>query len=494
MKKTLKIVFAAMLSLVLLMSAMIPAFAATDGSITITTDNDAVSMQGHTYTAYKIFDVTYDGQGEYNYTIASEFVPYFESLGITSDADAYTYVQQLQDDAALQAFAKDAYAHKLNAPGVSKTATAADRVVIDGLDHGYYLVYDEGNPNAETNAEKAVAAVALTTTDPDAEVNLKADITELDKTITGVADDATNNSGALDVDAVDAQIGKHIQFRLDSRVPDLTGYTNYTYLITDTMSEGLTNDLNAKITINNTDVTSQCQVIYNGQTFTAKVPFSVLSQFAKDVPSVVTYSATLNENAIVYPDGANTNTAKLEYSNNPNTDTTDETPEVEVKVYTFTLEVTKVNGSGEVLQGAQFVLKDANGNPVPVTLTEGVYVVDPDKEATDANATVISDADGKIYVDGLAAAQYTLTETVAPNGYNPLKSPIKVNIVATYDDDVTEVTEVTGNEKTVINRTGSILPSTGGMGTTLFIAGGAVIMLAAVVLLLVSKRKKGLSR
>ena len=493
MKKTLKIVFATVLSLVLLMSAIVPAFAATDGSITITTDNDAVSMQGHTYTAYKIFNVTYD-EGNYNYTIASEFAPYFESLGITSDADAYTYVQQLQDDAALQAFAKDAYTNKGTATGVSATATETNRVVINGLDHGYYLVYDEGSATAATNAEKAVAAIALTTTDPDAEINLKADITELDKTITGVADEATNNSGALDVDAVDAQIGDHIQFRLDSRVPDLTGYTNYTYLITDTMSEGLTNDLNVKVTINGTDVTSQCQVIYNGQTFTAKVPFSVLSQFAKDVPIVVTYSATLNSDAIVYPDGANTNTAKLEYSNNPNTDTTDETPEVEVKVYTFTLDVTKINGSGEVLQGAQFVLKDVNGNPVPVTLKDGVYVVDPDKAATEANATVISDANGKIYVNGLEAGEYTLTETVAPEGYNLLKSPIKVNIVATYDEEVTEVTEVTGNEKTIINRTGSILPSTGGMGTTLFVVGGAVIMLAAVVLLVASKKKKAFSK
>ena len=104
MKKTLKIVFATVLSLVLLMSAIVPAFAATDGSITITTDNDAVSMQGHTYTAYKIFDVTYE-DNNYNYTIASEFVPFFESLGISTDADAYTYVQQLENDAALQAFA-----------------------------------------------------------------------------------------------------------------------------------------------------------------------------------------------------------------------------------------------------------------------------------------------------------------------------------------------------------------------------------------------------
>ena len=488
--KLIKKMLAVFVAVLMTLAMSVTAFAATDGSITITNENDAVSMKGHTYTAYKIFDVTYDSDKKnYDYKVSQEFKAYFDSLGIDNDADAYTYVTQLKNDSELQSFAKDAYTNKGVATGVSKTATEDNRVVIDGLDHGYYLVYDEGNPNASTNAERVVAAIALTTTDPDAEVELKADATKLDKTITGVSDEKSNTPGSMDVDAVDAQIGKHIQFRLDSNVPDLTGYTDYTYVVTDTMSEGLTNDVNVKVTINGSDLTSSCEVVYNGQKFTVKVPYSVLSQFAKDVPIVITYSATLNENAIIYPNGANINTANLEYSNNPNEDTTDKTPDVEVKVYTFTLDITKVNGKGTPLAGAQFVLKDANGNFVPVSLKDGRYIVSETLEATEANATVISDENGKIYIDGVQAAQYTLTETVAPDGYNLLKSPIKVNIEATYDDEVTEVTEITGNEKTIINRTGSILPSTGGIGTTVFTVGGLAIILVSAALLVIKRRK-----
>ncbi|MBE6835123.1 MAG: isopeptide-forming domain-containing fimbrial protein [Ruminococcaceae bacterium] len=496
MKKTARILLTVVLAVLVLTAMAVPGFAAT-GSITITNSNDAVSMNGHTYKAYKIFDVTYNAdKSVYDYKIAPAFVDYFEdlnlaaSLGEDLDARAYSYVSSISGDAALQAFAKDIYGHKGAAAG-SVTADNANNAVISGLETGYYLVYDEGNAAPGNNAEKAIANIALTTTDPDATIVLKASVPTIDKKITGVSDAASNAASATGEDAVSATINQHVSFQIDSIVPDLTGYTNYTYKVSDTMSDALIPDQNAKVTIGTDNVTASSTIVYSGQTMTITVPFSVLKTYAKDTPITITYSARVSADANIYPDATgNSNQAELEYSNNVDDLTIKETtPPSEVKIYLFTIDVTKVNDKNEKLAGAKFVLKDSSNNYIPVVLSSGRYKVSDTLAATEANATVISDANGKIYIDGLAEGTYTLTETEAPATYNLLKDPVTVTIAATYDADG-NCTAVTGNTKTVVNKAGGLLPSTGGMGTIIFVVSGIVVMLAAVVVLAAKRRKE----
>ncbi|MBR4766016.1 MAG: SpaH/EbpB family LPXTG-anchored major pilin [Clostridia bacterium] len=498
MKNTSRIILAAVLVLFVLVSMTVPGLAAGTGTITINNTNEAVSMNGHTYTAYKIFDVVYDADtGDYDYTIASPFKSYFEGLnlpdsyGADLDAKAYTYVSKISGDEALQAFARDLYDNKGSATGTSVLADNATSAVITGLDNGYYIVYDEGAQSPANNAEKAIANVALTTASPDATINLKASVPTIDKKITGVSDDATNATAAQGENGVSAKIGQHVGFQIDSIVPDLTGYTEYTYRVTDTMTAGLTPDNNVKVTIGDDDVTAALgdNINITGQVTTIEIPFDILDDYDMDTPITITYSATINANAIVYPSSdGNSNEATLEYSNNIEPASPPETtPESKVNVYLFSLEITKVNADNEPLAGATFTLKVKDGNEIPVELVNGRYKV---SDSASATATVVSNENGKIYVDGLAEGTYTLTETAAPDGYNLLKKPVEIEIVATYNDDG-ECTSVSGNTATVVNKAGGLLPSTGGIGTYIFIAGGAVLMVVAVVL--VSRKKKTVS-
>ncbi len=501
MKKTAKIIISAVIAILMLAATSLPVFAET-GSITITNSNDAVSMNGHTYKAYKLFDVTYNAdKSVYDYKIASPFTSYFEALNLSEDlgenldARAYSYVSSISGDAALQAFAKDIYNSKGAAAG-SVTANNPNSAVISGLDTGYYLVYDEGSAAPSTNAEKAIANISLTTTDPNATIVLKASVPTIDKKITGVADNASNASSATGESAVSANINQHVSFQIDSIVPDLTGYTNYIYKVSDTMSDALIPDQNAKVTIGTTDVTSSSQISYSGQTMTVTIPFSTFktgnagSAFAKDTPIAITYSARVSANATVYPSATgNSNEATLEYSNNVDDHTVKETtPSSKVNVYLFTIDITKVNDKNQTLPGAKFVLKDNANHYIPVTLTSGRYKVSDTAAATEANATVISDANGKIYIDGLAEGTYTLTETEAPANYNLLKNPVTVTISATYNE-AGEVTGLTGNTKKVVNKAGGLLPSTGGTGTVIYTAGGIAVMLGAVIILTIKRRR-----
>ncbi len=511
MKNKVRIIAAAVLTLFVLFSMSVPSFAADECTITIVNTNEAVSMNTHTYNAYKIFDVTYDADADnYDYTIDSDFVTFFAglnlaaTLGADPDARAYAHVASLEgNDAALQDFGREAYAAAPSLPdgfvvaGSPANEGDPETATITGLAPGYYLVYDLGpaDPQNAAAAEKAIANVILKTAKEDVTIDLKASVPTLDKKITSVSDDATNAASDTGSDGVSANLGQHVGFQIDSTVPDLTNYSNYIYKVKDTMDAGLTPDNNAKVTIGTTDVTAneKCHIVYDGQIMTVTIDYDLLKTYAKDTPITITYSAAVNANASVYPAADGTgNQAELEYSNNYTDETiTEKTPTSTVKVYRFTLEITKVNAKEEVLQGAEFVLKDNADNYIPVAqdATTGRYSVSDTLAATEANAKVVSDANGKIYIDGLAEGQYTLTETAAPADYNILKNPVDINIVATYDATTGECTGVTGNTATVINKAGGLLPSTGGIGTYIFTIGGAVVMLT-VMFVLVSRKKK----
>ena len=182
----------------------------------------------------------------------------------------------------------------------------------------------------------------------------------------------------------------------------------------------------------------------------------------------------------------------LTYSNKvDDTSSTGSTPPSTVQAHLFPLEISKINPNNEGLAGAEFTLKDKDGNLVVFVqdaTNANKYTVSTTETATDDNTKVTSGDDGKIYISGLVAGEYTLTETKAPDTYNKLKETIAVNIVPTYNDEDGSVVSVSGTAVSVVNRSGQELPSTGGIGTIIFTVGGAAIMITAAVLLI--KRKK----
>jgi fimbrial isopeptide formation D2 family protein/LPXTG-motif cell wall-anchored protein len=509
MKNKTRVILAALLALTIIFSMSVLSLAADPPAITINRPNESVSMMNHTYQAFKIFDIAEDTNGSLIYTLNSAYTAFFNNLDLSAysgdiNAKAYEYVAARDGHPEdFQTLAKALYNHAQTnsiSPDSFVKATAADTATITGLTPGYYLVYDAGSDAANPDsAEKAIANIALTNANPTVTIDLKATVPTIDKKITGVNDAASNAVATDGEDGASAQIGQHIAFQIDSIVPDLVGYSTYTYKVTDTMDAGLTPDQNVAIKIGNAVLAAaKYTVEYNGQVTTITIPKDTLAEYVAGTPIAITYSATVNSDANVYPYANpltnNTgNTAELEYSSNVE-DTTEKTttPPTNVHVYLFELDITKTNSKGETLAGAEFTLKDPSNNDVYVVqdATTKKYKVVSSSAAIDGiTTTVVSDENGKIYIDGLAAGTYNLVETKAPTDYNLLTDPVEIVISATYNADGT-LNAVSGNTVTVVNRSGAELPGTGGIGTYIFTIGGAIIMVTAVAYLILKKKNE----
>ena len=224
---------------------------------------------------------------------------------------------------------------------------------------------------------------------------------------------------------------------------------------------------------------------------------------------VITYSAIINENAL--KTNVETNKVDLEYSNNPNNDTSKgKTPEKVVYVYDFDIVIDKYTGdatTGTRLEGAKFVLyKTVDGKNLyyfyDETAKEVKWVELADAAAVAAAiqaktiTEVTTDKTGAASFKGLDTGTYYLHETEAPAGYNLLKEDVKVTITATYNDNGTIATSSATSSNNgqyqqtqpVLNKAGALLPSTGGMGTTIFYVLGSILVIGAVVLLVTKKR------
>lgn len=322
----------------------------------------------------------------------------------------------------------------------------------------------------------------------------------------------------------DNQIGDIVEFRTITTVPKVSGYTQYKYVIYDEMSAELTSNVKTKddvtIKVNDTDVLDEdyYDVTVDGtkaNKFTVTIDVLQAIQDGKmsaENELYTYYTGILNEKAMVYNDGKQDNKAYLEYSNNPhNNTTTNKTPEKVVYDWTFKMEVNKVDGAdNKELSGAKFVLsKKENPNlgvirddGTPSTTNDlinlidnggGSYTVAP----ADYTGTYVMTA-GNITIKGLDdATEYYLYETKAPAGYNRLTDAVKFKITATYNaagDDYESVTakvndvDQPGVSVKVENNKGASLPSTGGIGTTLFYVIGGGLMAVAAVLLVAKKR------
>ena len=296
---------------------------------------------------------------------------------------------------------------------------------------------------------------------------------------------------------VSADVGETVNYTITGKVPDTMGFETYTYEIADTMSEGLTFNRNSlAVKVGSADVTAdtdKCTIAYDAETApnTFKVTILVKNCTVGDAITV-TYTATVNEKAIAV---VSKNEAKLTYSNDPTDSThTTTTPAQKQEVYSSKIVIDKFESGSKTtkLPNAKFVLYKEVTTDAGTSLVYYKWNTDKKVEwVADKNAATVmtTNAQGEATFGGLADGTYHLVETEAPAGYNPLTAPVEVKVAGSSTD--TTKLSVTAE---VENKTGTTLPSTGGMGTTVFYVLGAVLVLGAVVLLVTKKRMSDANR
>ena len=477
---------------ILLALAMVLGIAATafaegeTGSITI---YDAAV--GQTYTIYQILDLeSYNNEARaYAYKATTAWNTFINSgaiKGIYVEVDAQGYVTW-KGDADAAAFAKLAqkYAKDNRIANQGSVTATTTTVSFNSLDLGYYLV--------DTTLG---TLCSLDTTNPDVVMEEKNEVPTNVKT---VEEDSTGAWGATN----DADIGQVVNFK--STITAQPGAENYVFH--DKMSEGLTYTGDAKIYTDEAMTQELAAGNYmvnanptDSDTFDITFTQDYLNTITAATKLYVKYSATLNENANVGNDG-NPNESKLSYGeiNQETGKPGSTTPPSETNTYTWDVDVFKYTMNGETekaLAGATFTLsKNADGSNPIALVSEGNNVYRVAKTNETATVTEITtDATGKFTIKGLDADTYYLTETAAPAGYNKLAAP--VTIVIGENGVVNGTTEAPQgvDEVKVLNQSGTELPSTGGIGTTIFYIVGGVLVVGAVVLLVTKKRMNNVER
>lgn len=441
-------------------------------------------------------------------------------VGTTLNEKAVAYLTAMTADSTdLNTFAATAAKYKADKhiqDTASKKAETEDSVTFDQLVPGYYLVQpDKGSTSA---TRKTDAMLVNVPSDKAATLQLKSEYPSVEKK---VDTDKTESN---------AQIGQSVNFTLTSKVPDMSEFDTYYFAFKDTMSKGLTfNADSVQVTIGEqtltkgTDFTVTNTAGADGATEITIELLDMKVNRANDAGKTitVTYSATLNKDAIVGQEG-NTNSAKVEYQNGPDVNnhgtsnpsiTTTRTYPVKVQKHAFE-DTANLNS---VLAGAKFALSTSKTVPAFTKGTDGSYTLDNSDTDTNVVRLVGSDATYRVAeknddagavtyfttvstsattINGLKAGTYYLHEIEAPEGYNKLTAPVKVTITETKGEDgkvtgvtymVGETDQSTNDTVKVENKTGSMLPSTGGMGTIgLTVLGVGVVAFGV----LATKKKK----
>lgn len=565
MKKLVSRFMAVLMAMTMILSMSMTAFAAEAPKGTLTVNN---TVAGKTLDLYQIFTATKNGDNV-AYTLNSAYEGFFQSkisgastlTGEALSEKAYEYVktQVGTDGKNGTGFAKEILGWILeNATALAATHTTANTTagttVINNLDYGYYIVYPLGATDTSTapgnETVKSVASLVSVTGD-DATVNMKSNYPTVDKkiipaqsgsgiTVGAIVDGSWEGNHQLELDdendpedtiaphgaadekkAGDFGIGDTVTYQLTSKVPDMTGYTSYTFKFTDTLSKGL--DLKAilSVKVGSTELkagktgANTYALSYDKTNRILTVTLNDFYNSYKDhVGETITvvYTATLNKDAVIGMN-PNTNKAVVEYSNDPKSDGTGTSEPSIVKVHTFDFTIFKYylkdqknQNDKTALAGAEFELYKANTEGTAADTNAKINIIDENngvyrqatpEEASAAgftSAKIVSDEDGKVLVKGLKAGTYYLKETKAPDGYNKLLSDIKIEITAKYNDATGELesysviytyngnsTTVTNNDKAtspevpVENKTGAQLPSTGSKGALMVTLAGIVL-------------------
>lgn len=534
------------------MSSSFSASAAGNNTITITAVDGAAIT--HNYEAYQVFKGQYAanalgnidwGTGVDGTAILNELKSAAAPLDVFNSAEDAKDVAKIlaanateqQDDALAVAFAAVVGKHLT----AVKSGTYANGA-ITGLDDGYYLVQDASNSPSGTGATNSgaktrfilkVAGGSVTVTAKSSAPSVIKKVKEDDKPVTGNVKVGSYTADAQYNDVADYCIGENVPFELISTMPSTyDDYTSYFYQFTDTLATNFTlnkgsisvNVVNAgtKTPLTATDYTVSTQDDTGKFTITIN-DTKKITAITKDSTIVVDYNATLNDTAEIGLPGQE-NKVDLTYSNNPNytgdgasTPEGDKgkTPEDKVIVFTYELDVTKYLGDEHTLANATdgtkagFKLGNADGTKW-ATVDDNLRItgwVDDVAAATE----VTTDATGIFKFIGLDDGVYTLKETTTPTGYNTM-ADLALAIGATTknnqtwagtaSDALTAIKLTMNNVDTngsvdtgivngsITNQKGSSLPSTGGIGTTMFYVGGGVLVAGAGVLLITKKRAK----
>ncbi|MBR3460842.1 MAG: SpaH/EbpB family LPXTG-anchored major pilin [Clostridia bacterium] len=503
--KRLSKILAAVVAVALVLALAVPALAA--GSITVLNPGE------HTYTAYKIFDVTDDGSGNLSYTVEdpwmSEIIAAVESGTISglqiydiNEAEGTGKVAKLDSFKAAE-FAEWAKT-KLNGKTAIPLSTVDGKMTTGDVAPGYYLVVPDSGDLASL----------CTVLDEEVGIQNKNDM-PFDKVVVDDGNDAKES---------DVQVGDTLNFKIEGKVPDTSASSSYFYLVSDRLSEGLTltaGSVTVNINNNNNPVTLQVitdpnaeltgnQIRYITDTNGRLCGFDLsldmkASGLTVGADIVITYTATVNEAAI---NVISTNEATLDYGDENHQSHKDSM----TKHYTSRIVIDKYEtGSPESkVEGAVFALKDSANKYYKYVVDEPEVEDDPTTAEVDESSPekfhiewvtdlndatkVTTNAEGSAEFIGLKDGNYTLVEVEAPAGYTALTDGIPVTV------DGSDSTAVGLNDSQIFialsefvrvaNTPGSLLPSTGGMGTYLFYIVGGVLVVAALAAIIVSSRKR----
>jgi len=510
MKKTSRTFkrFAAITSASLLAACMVAPMSMniTASAVNITIKDAEVDSE---YAGYKLLSAEQDGT-TITYEVPDKYLAILQSVtGKSTKADIIAYIGAIADDStAARDFADAVYMKILAAsPAITPEETTTGTAAMDA-EQGYYLIAEtKTGTTGETVSDDSFSLVILNTAGAtDLEVTTK----EGEPTLVKKLKDTNDSTGETTSwqDGADYDIGDDIPFQLTGTVSSkYDNYNEYYYSFHDTLSTGLTFNNDVKVLVDGNEITSGYEVVTEG--LTDDCSFEVRFADLKDINGVtassnivVEYTAKLNNDAVLGSTG-NPNVADLEYSTNPyfsdeNGDGKDDTtggkedtgytPEDKVIVFTYKTVVNKVDQSNNPLKGAQFKLykKLADGTETEISTVDII----------DENTTTFE-------FNGLDDGDYRLEESEHPENYNPIDD-IEFTISATHDvtSDNPALTELKGGDKftgnvtagtltaDIVNKYGSELPSTGGIGTTVFYLGGGAMVAVAGIYLISKKRMK----
>ena len=475
MRKVLSVLL--VLAMILSLGAMaVSAAEVKDGVITVT---DA--QKGETYSLYKLFDLSYDQENTptkfaYTYTKNGENDKFLTALQtqespfaleeIKTTVDAGKYNVTLKDgkkDVDVVKFLKD-NAASLPKPQTKEAGTDGN-LVFDNLDHGYYYLTSTSG-----------TLVTLDSNTPTVDVQDKNEAPTLTKL---VQEDSNQSWGAKNT----ASVGETVNFKIT--IAAKQGAKNY--VVQDALPAGMT--YNGDLAVAGAAEATDYQVNAQGQNITVTFEKAYLDKIAQNTDIVITYSATVNHSAVVGAAG-NVNKAYMTYG------ASGQTADATTTTYTYGFDLVKTTLVGDpgqeahkLLNGAAFKLYDAKegGNEIVlIQQADGSYhpLVGQETAADRIDMTQTA----KVRINGLDNGTYYLEEVQAPAGYNKVKERIEVKIEnANLDADVND-TDYNGGGIEVVNRTGAELPSTGGMGTTMFYVLGAVLVLGAAIALVAKRR------
>lgn len=576
MKKSGKRVFSLVLTLILAFALAVPAFASgspedyyanPNGSNNITITNSPIyttdgAKVGADYSGYLLMTLVQSGDN-HAYTVNPKYTNILlkvinenKAEGATdlNVADLTNRVPTPAENNAIvswistnvgesklmsardftNAVYKEILALNIAADKNAKDDNADGTVTLDNIAHGYWLIADTTTDIPDATVDRTSTLVILDTS--------TVEVTAKNKDMT-ITKDITNTTDPTNVS--DHNIGDTVNYTIVATIDlNMAQYdpTTYKYIITDTLSRGVVYDLdpsNDDLEIFDADDVEQVLeamdltiVDDDGEDISEYFTVDLLTD--KDLSDGFTFTitgktnwatsgktgnVTVNYNAIVNKfavvgDTGNPNEVDLEFSNNPNTDSTGETPKDIVTSFTYQLNVTKVDGNKPetTLKDARFALYRLVADPDGGQKKEYVLIDANDKvsgwqETLPTDGNIVTDDNGEMSVIGLDAGVYYLTECVAPDGYNLLDGDVKITIDAKYSTDgktIEKLTVTVGEgeptdgikedgvlEITVENFSGAELPSTGGIGTTIFYTLGGLLAVGAAVFLVTKKRMSG---